>query len=280
MTTGVPVLTYHAGLVDGNDYASNDHVALAADLRVIAGTGRRVVPLQWVVDALLGRRDWSTLEGAVALSCDDGTAFDAVRGRIYGAHGPQPSLLGVLEDWVAEAPAVRAEASITSFVIASPDAREAMDRACLFGAGDLGDDWWRDARSGGRMVIGSHSWDHNHPSLPSPSDIDLPRGDFFAIDSEIRAEFEIAQAQRFFVGALGQAPSLFAYPFGHVPAFLRDDWLPRRGPGLGLDAAFDTVPAHVVPGANAWALPRYVCRWHWRSPEGLARLLDTGAPGA
>ena len=29
----VPILTYHSNNVSGNDYASNDHVALAADLR-------------------------------------------------------------------------------------------------------------------------------------------------------------------------------------------------------------------------------------------------------
>lgn len=272
----IPVLTYHAGLVEGPAYDQNDHVALREDLRVIAAAGRRVVPLQWAVDALRGRRDWSSLAGAVALSCDDGTAFDAVRGRVFGAHGPQPSLLGVLEDWIAEAPAERAAAQITSFVIASPKARTTMDRECLFDAGDLGSEWWRAAQAGGRMAIGSHSWDHNHPALPPEPSIGLVRGDFHAVDDEAKAEFEIARAQALFASELGAPPSLFAYPFGHVPAFLRDDWLPRRGPSVGLDAAFDTTPAPVAPGANPWALPRYVCRWHWRSPEGLARLLATG----
>lgn len=272
----VPVLTYHAGLVEGPDYAQNDHVALREDLRVIAERGRRVVPLQWVVDARLGRREWSSLEGAVALSCDDGTAFDVERGRAFGAHGPQPSLLGVLEDWIAEAPGERGEASITGFLIASPDARAALDRECLFNSDDLGSDWWATVAAGGRYAIGSHGWDHNHPALPPEPSIGLARGDFFAIDDEAKAEFEIAQAQNFFARELGAAPRLFAYPFGHVPAFLRDDWLPRRGPGLGLDAAFDTTPAQVGADSSRWALPRYVCRWHWRSPAGLARLLATG----
>lgn len=269
----VPVLTYHAGLVEGPAYDQNDHVALREDLRVIAAAGRRVVPLQWVVDARLGRRDWSTLDGAVALSCDDGTAFDAVRGRHFGAHGPQPSLLGVLEDWIAEAPAERGDAQLTSFVIASPDARAIMDRACLFDAGDLGSEWWQPAIGGGRWAIGSHSWDHNHPALPPEPSIGLVRGDFFAVDDEAKAEFQIARAQAFFAAELGAPPTLFAYPFGQVPAFLRDDWLPRRGPALGLDAAFDTTPAPVDAASPRWQLPRYVCRWHWRSPDELAALL-------
>lgn len=98
------ILTYHAGLIDGPDYAQNDHVALREDLKLIARLGLRVVPLQAVIDALLGRRAWSTLDGAVALTCDDGTAFDALPGREYGTHGPQPSLLGVLQEWVREDP--------------------------------------------------------------------------------------------------------------------------------------------------------------------------------
>jgi len=275
----VPVLTYHAGLIEGPDYARNDHVALREDLAVIAASGRRVVPLQQVVDAWLGRRAWSSLEGAVALSCDDGTAFDALPGRVYGAHGPQPSLLGVLEDWIAVDPATRAEASITGFLIASPAARETMDHACLFGRGDLGSDWWADAVQRGCYVAGSHGWDHNHPVLTPPEGLDLPRGDFFAVDSAAKAEYQITQAQDYFRATLGVAPTLFAYPFGHVPPFLRDDWLPRNGPALGLEAAFDTTPAHVTSASCRWALPRYVSRWHWRSPDGLARLLESGGVG-
>ena len=144
------ILTYHAGLIDGPDYAQNDHVALREDLKVVARLGLRVVPLQAVIDALLGRRAWSTLDGAVALTCDDGTAFDALPGREYGAHGPQPSLLGVLQEWVREDPAARAEASLTSFLIASPAARAAMDRECLFDRNDLDSDWWSAAQPANR----------------------------------------------------------------------------------------------------------------------------------
>jgi peptidoglycan/xylan/chitin deacetylase (PgdA/CDA1 family) len=272
----VPVLTYHAGLVEGPGYAENDHVALREDLAVIAALGLRVVPLQQVVDALLGRREWASLAGAVALSCDDGTAFDAVPGRAYGAHGPQPSLLGVLRAWADEAPAARREAHLTSFVIASPEARAILDRDCLFGQGDLGEDWWPAALASGRCALGNHSWDHNHPALPPAPFTGLARGDFLGIDDEDRADFEIAQAQAYLGERLGAPPRLFAYPFGHVPPFLADDYLPRRGPALGLDAAFGTEPGRITPASDRWRLPRYVCRWHWRSPEELAALLRGG----
>ena len=40
----VPVLAYHSNNISGNDYASNDHVALAEDLRMIQRSGLRIVP--------------------------------------------------------------------------------------------------------------------------------------------------------------------------------------------------------------------------------------------
>jgi hypothetical protein len=267
------ILAYHAGLIDGPDYAQNDHVALREDLEVIAHLGLRVLPLQTVVDALLGRRDWSTLDGAVALTCDDGTAFDALPGREYGAHGPQPSLLGVLQAWIDEDPASRSQASLTSFLIASPEARAAMDRHCLFDRNDLDSDWWAAAQGTGHMVFGNHSWDHNHPILPPEEALPLSRGDFFAVDDEAKADYEIAQAQAFLAEALGQRPTCFAYPFGHVPEFLRSTYLPRRGPELGLEAAFTTETGRVRPDSDRWALPRSVCRWHWKSPAELEALL-------
>src|SRR5689334_18329594 len=72
----VPVLTYHSNNVGGNDYANNDHVALAEDLGRIHAAGYRIVPLSRVVDARLGVADAASVENAVALCCDDGSWFD------------------------------------------------------------------------------------------------------------------------------------------------------------------------------------------------------------
>ena len=268
------ILTYHAGLIDGDDYARNDHVALRDDLDRIAAMGLRVVPLQRVVDALLGRCDWSSLDRCVALTCDDGTAFDAVPGRIHGRHGPQPSLLGVLQRWIADDPHTRSQASLTSFLIASPAARAAMDRGCLFDRNDLDSDWWLAAQDTGRMVFGNHSWDHNHPAVPPDAAMPLARGDFFAVDDEPKAEYEIGQAQDFLGRVLGRRPTCFAYPFGHVPEFVRSSYLPRQGPAMGLEAAFTTQPGRVRPDSDRWALPRSVCRWHWTSADALEALLS------
>ena len=183
------------------------------------------------------------------------------------------SLLGVLQEWVREDPAARAEASLTSFLIASPAARAAMDRECLFDRNDLDSDWWSAAQRTGHMAFGNHSWDHNHPILPLEESLQLARGDFFAVDDEAKADYEIAQAQAFLAEALGQRPTCFAYPFGHVPEFVRSQYLPRRGPAMGLEAAFTTETGRVHPDSDRWALPRSVCRWHWKSPDELAALL-------
>ncbi len=269
----IPILTYHAGLIEGSDYDQNDHVAFAEDLNVIARLNLRIVPLQWLADALLQQRSWQSLQNCIAISCDDGTVFDAVADRSFGEFGPQPSLLSILQKWVGQDPAARCDAHITSFVIASEQARAVMDRECLFNRNDIHHHWWRDAQSTGKMNFGNHSWDHNHPVLPPAPINDMPRGDFFVVNNEEKADYEIAQAQTFLSQELGQTPSLFAYPFGHVPEFLRNDYLPRKSQLLGLQAAFSTEPGSIYQHSDRWCLPRYVCRWHWKTPGELERLL-------
>ena len=39
----IPVLTYHASSVAGEDYLGNDHIALAEDLRMLLRDGWRVI---------------------------------------------------------------------------------------------------------------------------------------------------------------------------------------------------------------------------------------------
>jgi hypothetical protein len=162
----VPVLAYHAVNIAGNEYATNDHVAFAADLRLIDDLGLRIVPLHWVVDQVIGAAD-RDLTGCVALTCDDGSAFD-FHDLDHPTHGPQRSLFNCLQDFIAERGAqAQPDLHLTSFVIASPEARERMDQACLAGLGWMGEDWWREANESGLMAIENHSWDHNHPGYPA-----------------------------------------------------------------------------------------------------------------
>ena len=42
---------------------------------------------------------------------------------------------------------------------------------------------------------------------------------------------------------------------------------------VGLWAAFGTQGQPVTADSELWNLPRYVCGWHWKSPEELEALL-------
>ncbi|KFN50840.1 polysaccharide deacetylase family protein [Arenimonas composti] len=267
----LPVLTYHAANVAGGDYLGNDHVALAADLAMFARAGWRIVPARWAAEqvACLADRD---LRRCVALTCDDGTDLD-LRDLDWPGVGRQRSFAGILAEAAGRFPALTPH--LTSFVIADPQARAVMDRDCLHGR-DWMREWW--AEAGPHIEIGCHSWDHNHPALGTTGLDGMPRGDFFVVDNEARADFQIAQALDYIGARIAPARcALFAYPYGHANAFLREDWLPRRGPELGLLGAFGCQgePAHA--GSDRWELPRFVCGWHWKSAEELWALLASCA---
>lgn len=263
----VPVLAYHSNNVSGNDYADNDHVALAVDLRLIARLGLRVVPLARVVDVLLGEAPVHAVERTVAVSFDDGSWFDW-HDIEHPAWGPQRGFAGILRDFAAQGgSAVHA----TSFVIASPEARAVLDRTCLAGRGWWGDEWWRTAQAEGLLAIESHGWDHNHPTLPGATD---RAGTFRTIDTYVQADAQIRQAADWLDAFLAPRRShLFAFPYGETNDYLLREYLPLRAAEHRLRAAFGTEPAPVTRGSDRWNLPRYVAGAHWNDPAGLERLL-------
>ncbi len=269
----VPVLTYHSNNVAGNAYTGNDHVAFAADLRLIDDLGLRIVPLRRVVDRLLGRHS-DDLAGCVTLTCDDGTDLDWFDLDYPGA-GFQRSLVNCLRDFRdLRGEEAQPDLHLTSFLIADPAARARMDRECLFGRDWMREDWWRAALESGLIALENHSWDHNHSCLPSPGPCGLVRGDFLAVANDAQAEFEITQAQDYLAAKLGQRPRMFCYPFGHVSTFLHDDWLPRRGTHIGLVAAVGDGAQPITMDSDRWNLPRYICGWHWKTPEELRAILE------
>jgi len=266
----VPVLTYHSNNISGNDYASNDHVALAEDLRTIHRLGLRIIPLARVVDVLLGEVPESAVERSVALSFDDGSWFDW-HDLDHPTCGPQRAFAGILRDFVAGTGAM---AHATSFVIVSPDARATLDRTCLADRGWWGDDWWRPAQDEGLLAIESHSWDHNHHTLPRTAQRDQRKGTFLTIDSHADADAEIRQATDWLDAHLAPVrATLFAYPYGQTNAYLTEDYLPRHVAEHRLRAAFGTDPSPIHAGSPRWNLPRFVAGQHWASAAGLETLL-------
>lgn len=260
------VLCYHAANINGRDYASNDHVALAEDLRLLARMRIPVLPLSEAL-ALAARQQDAT---AVALTCDDGIALD-FDDFTHPLHGDQRSFARILRE--AE-PLFAAPLHLSSFVIADPVARAQIDRVGFLGLDLWHERWWQPAIASGRIAIESHSFDHNHPSLARSVQRDNRRGDFYCIDNAADCDAEIAAASTYIATHTGRAPQFLAYPWGQASDYLRHEYLPTRGAELGLHAAFSTEPAALTPGQDRWWRPRLVCGEHWRDPAGLERWLS------
>jgi hypothetical protein len=265
-----PVLLYHSQNVAGNDYASNDHVALAADLRMIHRLGLQVIPLAWLVEWLLGERDLNP-ENCVCISFDDGVDSD-VRDLDFPQFGLQRGFLNIMLDFRAEFGS-RAQPCLhaTSFVIASPEARAVMDKHSLFDQGWMNEDWWRTACDNELLAIANHGWDHEHPDLVHIGG--TPAGDFLSIDSKDKADGQIFAAGEYIASVTGgHWPGLFAYPYGQVSDYLCSEYFPGHEHHR-TRAAFTTEPKPITADSDQWQLGRYVCGRDWRSDSDLKQIL-------
>ena len=279
------VLTYHSHRILGPDYAQNDHAALPVDLATIARTGARIVSLGTLVDAINtfepGTR--TTTDGAtlVALTFDDGPEWDFVD-FVHPAFGPQRSFANAMRDFLqSERGRAQPETCATSFVIASPEARDAMETTfdaeyTYLQRGAMNDQWWMPATASGLIGIGNHSWDHLHPALASVAHSRQARGDFSQVDNSADADAQIRDATAYInLRTSGRAAPFFAYPYGHSNAFLADGYLPQHARAIGLRAAFTTEPAGIDGSQSVWRLPRFTCGHHWRHPDDLQHILGS-----
>ena len=263
---GCPILTYHSQLLFGNDYASNSHVALAADLQVIAASGRQIIGLRELIAAQRDARDLA-LDELVCITFDDGPDFDWLDIE-HPDHGPQASFATLLRRHAAAHPQQR-PACATSFVIADARARYEISTQAM-GHEWMNDGWWRGAAASGVLQIDSHGLDHRHPCL-APGD--AAWGHFHGIDSEAACAEQVDSASALIEARSGQRPQVFAYPYGQATDYLRHEYLPRHAQRLGLVAAASIEPGHFHWDSDPWFLPRYVSMAHWHGPEDLARLL-------
>lgn len=269
----VRVLAYHSHNISGDGYAANDHVALARDLGTLHRMGARIVPLERIAELVRERRVGGTRGLVVGLSFDDGPVFD-VEDFVHERFGPQRSFASILREFAAR---TGAEASATSFVIASPEARRAMEAAPDCGFPKLhdwlGEHWWRAAAESSPISIGNHSWDHVHHA-PARLAVEVAhRDDFTLVDHYVAADAEIRRAADYINARVGGRCRLFAFPFGHVNRFLLEEYLPERTAEHRMAAAFGVGREPVTDETPLWNIPRAVCGDHWRSPEGLEALL-------
>ncbi|TVS12112.1 MAG: polysaccharide deacetylase family protein [Wenzhouxiangella sp.] len=264
----IPVLTYHGYNVAGNDYADNDHVALARDLAWLGAHGWTVVPLGRAVRSLFDGADAALPEKAICLTFDDGTDLDWIDVE-FGELGHQRGLYGILEDFQRRDPQ-RAAPHATAFVIACPHARARMATAALQHGHGMAEQWWALAERSELMSIGNHSWDHRHPLVVSA---EAGGGNFFSVDDLAQAKRQVVESGHYIAARTGAWPELFAYPWGQASDFLRFEFFPTRVSEHGVRAAFGTEPGPMHAGSDRWYLPRYVCGEHWRDPAGLAAVL-------
>jgi hypothetical protein len=261
--------------VAGEGYPDNDHVAFRDDLETIRVLGLRIAPLHEIANALAqGRLD--QLAGCVGLSFDDGSDFD-FHDLPHPSWGPQRGMARILEDFRTRhgvAP------HATTFVIASPEARETLDRTCMIGCRWWNEDWWPEAEHSGLLAVENHGWDHNHESLAATATT-APRGTF-RVESADEAETEIVQAASRIRELRGRGGDvLFAYPYGDPSEYLVKQWMRVHAERAGIAAAFGSDPEPVTAASDRWRVPRFVFRRDWQRPgelERLLRSLDLGAP--
>jgi hypothetical protein len=272
----VPVLTYHANNISGNEYANNDLVAFSADLKLLSRMKKRIVSLKQVAQWVCGDLPDSEMRGAVALSCDDGSAFD-FHDRIHPSHGPQRSLFNRLRDFQKDVGAkVQPGLHLTSFVIASPVARKQLSERCMLGPDWMGDDWWTDAHGSDLIAVESHSWDHVHPEVNLVAQKSNEKGDFQRINSYVEATAQVTAANAWIGNKRGQSgPFLFAYPWGQTSMYLRESFFPQYQLEHQTLAAFGGSEGFVYADSERFALPRFICGFHWKSENELVALLQT-----
>jgi peptidoglycan/xylan/chitin deacetylase (PgdA/CDA1 family) len=277
------VLTYHSHRVQGPDYARNDHVALPEDLITIARAGGRIVSLDALVAAIeaapsgIAPTAGTTL---VALTFDDGPVWDFADFD-HPRFGQQRGFANAMRDFLAtDLGRAQPETCATSFVIASPEARRAMESTfdadyTFLTPGAMNDDWWQPAIASGLIAIGNHSWDHLHPALDRVAHSRQARGDFTQVTDVADADAQIRAASDYInMRTGGRVAPFFAYPYGHCNDYLATEYLPREGRAMGLRAAFTTEPKPIDGTESVWRLPRYTCGHHWHTPEALAAILD------
>ncbi len=267
----IPILTYHALHAPAWEYQTNDHVALERDLAEIRYLGFRIASLACIAQAVIeGHVAELAAERVVGISLDDGTDHDYLDFS-HPDYGYLKSMARVMREGGVDLGFPFGPASATSFVIVSPRAREQLDRSCIAGRDQWRDTWWLEAAREGVLEIGNHSWDHLHPSLETIVATGSERGRFDTVTSHADAEREIGDAEAFLRERLGDlATGLFAYPYGALNNFLVSEYFPKQS---RVTAAFAGGGLYVDANTDRWAIPRFTCQEHWRTPEELRHLL-------
>jgi hypothetical protein len=270
----IPILVYHSLHAPGTDYASNDHVALEEDLRLIKKLRFRVAPLAAIARFAWGQGAADLDDGQwVGLTFDDGTDYDYLDINLPDI-GYIKSFYTILKESGNAAALDWPQPTGVSFVIASPDARRVLDRTCIAGRDNWRDTWWEEAAGTGILAIGNHSWDHTHPTLELVAQRNQLKGTFLGIDNLEDADTQIRKAEEYIQHRTrGRSAGLFAYPYGEASEYLVREYFPRFKERHRQFAAFTTAGEYALAEGGGWSIPRFMCGEHWKTPEELEKIL-------
>jgi len=264
----IPVLTYHATNIFGNDYNTNDHLAFAQDLNLIKKHKISILSAHNLVSWLNGKSQLDESKRYVVLTFDDGSELDFTDWQ-HPTCGFQLSFYTLMKEYSLTS---KNFIHATSFVIASDDARKTLEQTCLGGYQMWGDKWWQEAEDNQLISIENHSWDHLHPTLDVVKQADNLKGDFSQINSFEDANNQIALSSEYINSQVkNKKTSLFAYPYGDFNDYLTEEYFPQSQNSIV--GAFTCEPKHVTQQSHAWKIPRYVCGSDWKSLDQLELIL-------
>lgn len=234
--------------------------------------GYRVLPLSQLIDRFLEESlEKYGDERICAITFDDGVLHDFAD-FYHPDQGLLKSFARILSDAAESSLPGWETVPATSFVIASPEARAVLDVECIAGRNQWHDHWWQEAIDHYHFDIGNHSWNHAHPSLKEVQSEPGMAGNFFCVDSFERAEAQILRAEEYLIRKLGEGRSrLFAYPYGHVSDYLRDEFFPAHAQHF--KAAIATGGQYFCQVSPRWSIPRFVCGEDWKNPAEFEAIL-------
>jgi len=266
----IPVLTYHANNITGNEYQTNDLVALKQDLRLFDELDMTIISSHILVQWLKQEINLDKSKNYLVLTFDDGTELDFWDWQ-HPYQGFQKSAYTLMKEFQT---ATRRYIHATSFVIASPEVRATLEKTCLAGHKIWGDAWWQEAENSSIMSIENHSWDHVHETIEHVYQKDNIKGDFSVIDTQEEAKQQIVEASKYINSKIkNKSVSLFAYPYGDINDFLTENFLQNHENGIA--GAFTCVPQHTYQDTHRWKIPRYVCGADWKNINELRTILQS-----
>jgi len=190
------VLTYHSQNVTGSRYEQSDRIAFGFDLDLLKELGFNVVSALQLARALRNRAFATLPQRCVVLTMDDGPLVDFAESDIP-PHVGQESMLSALRrqhKTILGFPIGKPPAVATSFVIASPSARQQLSAPVKMPW--FNDTWWLAAQQSGYLDLGTHSWNHVHPDVDELAGMPHLKAAFNQLDTVEEADRQILQASR------------------------------------------------------------------------------------